>query len=430
LKTWNITATSSPSLATAEAQAQPGDTILLSGRFANTSLVPKVSGAASAPITYKAGSSGATFDGAGPYGVAAISSRAYLVLDGITFTNSSYKTAPVANKGIILRSSNHVTFQNCTLSYMQMQLIGSSDNKIINNKWREFVAVYTNGQPQTSGDMLNLVSGSNRNLIQGNDMKYAGHSLIEVGNGFGGTNADNQISGNTLSNPWYKCLILADDGAGTVVDTNQLLDANSVPTLYSTVPGQVGTLQTSSDAVQFSGSNYILRNNRISNTVATYGVVTLGGRWYVDSNHPNGVLVESLNNQIYGNTIQNSKAAAVFSFIEFLSSADISAGRTAVPRISGNLIHHNTLAGNAGTPYSWNKSPFFSTVIYHSATQAPQWVGLNGNKMDENTGFDATNAYLVDGAFKGSGASVHSVKTLAQFEALDPNHVYGNTATP
>src|SRR5207248_285597 len=100
-----------------------------------------------------------------------------------------------------------------------------------------------------------------------------------------------------------------------------------------------------------------------------------------DANHPDGVLVESKNNQVYGNTISSNKGAAGLSFIEFLGAADIQAGRTHVPALIGNQIHNNTFTGNMGTKYSWNGLTFYSTFIYHAETRAPRWVGYNGNKV-------------------------------------------------
>jgi hypothetical protein len=318
---------------------------------------------------------------------------------------------------------------------MQIQLIDSDDNQILNSTWRYFVASYVNpatGQPDanhptTSGDMLSIMLGSDRNLVQFNDMRYAGHSLIEVGNGTGmaDSNTDNEIADNYLSNPWSKNLILSDEGSGTVAEQNYLLDANSVPTLFSTMPGHMRQLQNSSDAVQFSGSNFILRGNTISNAVCTYGCVTLGSRWYVDANHPDGVLVESKNNQVYDNTISSNKGPAGLSFIEFLGAADIHAGRTHVPALTGNQVHNNTFTGNMGTKYSWNGLPFYSTFIYHSATKAPRWVGYNGNKVYANQ-VDSTNANLSDGEYRTF--AWHVVQTLARFQAGSNGDVYANVA--
>lgn len=421
MKTWNVS--TAAQLATAETSAQPGDTILLSGVFKGVPIVPRVSGSQIAPIRYQAAATGATFDAAGlTTPLVNITGRQWVVFDaGIKFTNSAYKTAPCANRGIILRNSSHIAIRSCAMSYVQMQLIGSSDNVIQTNVWREFVAVYVNGQPQTSGDMLNIVGGSHRNDIVDNDMKFAGHSLIEIGNGFGGMNSQNLISGNTLSNPWYKSLILADDGDATSVRDNQILDANSVPTLYSTVPGMVGKLQTSSEAIQFSGRNFIVRDNTIANAVAMYGVISLGARYYAQAGK--NYLIESRSNQVYGNTIQNCKGAAVFSFEQnYVPGTD-----PTIPTMTGNLIHDNTISGMTPSgAYSWDKTSHFETVIFRSFKGATPWVGLNGNKVYANAGFSSTNAYR-SSYVNAAGSTTTKVMTPAQFQASDPTNVYGNS---
>ena len=409
-------------LAKANANAKAGVTIVLSGTFTKQVLFPSGAGTATARITYEAAPAGATLNQPGyvgtiPYEVY-LDARPYVTVTGLTIENTAYRTAPVQDKGVVLRSTSHDTFTGNTFLWMQMQLIGSSFNTITNNTWHNYIGSYVNGQPQTSGNMLNLVLGSHDNLIDGNTMKNAGHSLIEIGNGTGNKerNANNTISNNALDNTWYKDIILSDNGQGTTVEDNQLLDANSVPTLYSTVPGQVGQLETSSAAVQFSGENFVLRRNTISNAVCTYGCVTLGSRWYTGVGAPaGGTLIESLNNRIYGNTFVGNHGAASVSFIEFLSSADISAGRTTVPALTRNRVYRNTFTGNSGTQYSWNGSTFYSTFIYHSATEAPPWVGENGNQVVSNR-FDSANANLIDVTY--GATTIHKVQTLAQFEAL------------
>jgi hypothetical protein len=425
-------------IAKANAIVQAGDTVVLSGSFSQQVIAPGHSGTAAAPITYLAGSAGAVLDQPGlvgtiPY-IAYFGARSFIVVRGISFTNTNYVNAPVANKGVVLRSSNHITISNCSFTHVQMQIIGSDDNVITGNTFKYFVASYVNpatgkpdpNHPNTQGDMLNVVSGSDRNLIQYNDMSYAGHSLIEIGNGFGGTNANNEIADNILDNPWYKPLILSDDGAGTIVERNHLLDANSQAVLYSTIPGQTGQLDVSSAGVQFSGNNYIFRHNLLVNNTATYGVITIGARWYTDNTHPAGVLVESMNNQIYNNTVYGNHAAAAVSFVEFLSSQDIAAGRTTVPRLTGNVIQNNIFWGNGGTPYSWNKSTFYSTFIYHSATVAPPWPagGRNGNKILGNDLDGVIDANLNDVTYNAS--LTHVVQTLSQLQASAAADVSGN----
>ncbi len=420
-------------IAKANAAAQPGDTVVLSGTFVRQAIAPTRSGTATAPITYEAGPAGATLDQPGPVGgmsyMAWFGEVSYITVQGIGFTNSDFVNAPVTNEGIVLKSSSYITIENCQFSHMQMQLIGSSHNLIQNNTWRQFVAQYVKGKPQTAGDMLNLVLGSNDNEITGNDMKYAGHSLIEVGNGTGNreTNANNVIDSNVLSNPWYDDVILSDNGAGTTVSDNQILDTNSVPTLYSTVAGRVGQLNTAAIAVQFSGENFILRNNTISNAVCIYGCVSFGGRWYTGPGAaPGGTLVEALDNEVYGNTIRDCRSAATFSFVVFLSPQDLAAGRRTVPKITGNLIHDNTIVGASGTPYSWDGSRFYSTIIYHSSSEAPKWKGLHGNKVYDNRGFSRTHGYLIDGVFP-RGVTVHKVESLAQFQSALPAFAFRNS---
>jgi hypothetical protein len=428
------------SIAKANAAVQPGGTVVLSGNFVQQAIAPMRSGTATAPITYRAAPGGASLDQPGlvgrtPY-MAWFGARSYITVDGIGFTNSNYVNAPVANKGVVLRFSSHITISNCSFSHVQMQVYASSFNTIYHNTFRYFIASYFNpatgapdpNHPWTSGDMLNVFGGSNNNVIQYNDMKYAGHSLIEIGNGFGGTNANNEISDNTLSNPWYKPLILADDGGGTIVERNLIEDASTVPTLDSTVPGAVGNLSSASAGVQFSGSNFIFRHNTLVNNTAIYGVLDLGSRWYTDPNHPNGVLVESMNNQIYNNTFSGNHAAAGVDFVVFMSSADVAAGR-AIPRLTGNVIRENIFWGNTGTPYSWNGTRTYTSLIYHAATYAPAWPsgGYNGNTIVNNDFDNAAAANLNDVAY--AGTYTHQLQSVSGLQSYAATDASGNLST-
>lgn len=434
----------------ANTTVKAGDTVVLNGSFSQQAIGPFRSGTASAPITYRSGPNGATLDlpglvSATPY-LAYFGGRSYVTVDGITFSNSNYVNAPVTNKGFVLRGSNHITITNCSFQHVQMQVYASDDNSITNNTFRYFVASYVNpatgkpdpNHPITAGDMLNIFGGSDRNLVQGNDMKYAGHSLIEVGSGSGASsvNSANVIRNNTLSNPWYKPLILSDDGGGTIVDGNTISDASTQPTLYSTVPSEGGAINSASAGVQFSGQNFILRNNVFINNSACYGVINLGSRWYFDSLHPNGVLVESLNNQIYNNTLYQNHAAASVSFVLFLSQSDVSAGLS-TPRLTGNVVKNNIFWANSGTSSSWNHSTAYSTFLYHSATMALPWAttGYGGNQVSGNDFDSVTAANVNDVAYGTTFARIR--QSLSTFQAtsgvssnlsVDPLLTYVNGA--
>ena len=424
MTTWNVTpsGTGNSALTTACANAQPGDTISLTGRWTGVSLVPTstMSGTAGNPITFQASSPGAAiFDGYGTNGVVTVNSNHnYLVFDGIEFTNTNYATLPVTNKGFIIRS-HHVTVQNCTFNYMQMQLNGAHDCLIQNNTWRYFVASYSSGQPQTSGDMLALLLGAHDNEITGNDMKYAGHSCIAVGDGITGhTYPNNWIHGNTLSNPWYRCMSLEDSASGTIVENNSLLDANSVPTLLSTAHSG---LAYSSNAIQLDGQNYVVRNNTIDNAVGIYGVISFGGRYYTGVT-PH-VLVESKNNQVYGNTISNCLTPSVFAFVQqYVPGTDAT-----VPDMTGNLIHDNIVVNMAGTAYSWDGTTHYEPVLFYSFKGATVWTGLNTNAVHDNWGFQSSSAYR-NVYYNSSASPTTTTKSLAQFNGLDAN-VYSNSAS-
>ena len=413
----------------ANAAVNPGDTVVLTGNFTHQAIAPSRSGTATAPITYTSASPGATLDQPGlvsktPY-LAFFGGKSYVTVNGIAFTNSNYVSAPVTNKGVVLKGSNHVTITNCAFTHVQLLIYASDDNAITSNTFRYFVASYLNpatGQPDpnhptTSGDMINVFGGSDRNLIDHNDMKYAGHSLIEIGsgNGAGDVNAANVISNNTLSNPWYKPLILSDDGAGTIAQGNVISDASTQPTLYSTVPSEGGAINAASAGVQFSGRNFVLRNNTFINNNACYGVINVGSRWYFDANHPNGVLVESLNNQIYNNTLYGNHAAASVSFVLFWSQADVNAKR-ALPRLTGNSVKNNIFWGNSGTAASWNNSLAYTTLIYHSASMAPPWpIGsYNGNTVVGNDMDSSTAANLNNVAY--GTKYTHVLQSLSAFQ--------------
>jgi hypothetical protein len=172
------------------------------------------------------------------------------------------------------------------------------------------------------------------------------------------------------------------------------------------------------------------------NNSACYGVINLGSRWYFDSLHPNGVLVESLNNQVYNNTLYQNHAAASVSFVLFLSQSDVSAGLS-TPRLTGNVVKNNIFWANSGTPSSWNHSTAYSTFLYHSATMASPWAttGYGGNQVSGNDFDSVTAANVNDVAYGTTFTRVR--QSLSSFQAtsgvssnlsVDPLLTYVNGA--
>jgi hypothetical protein len=400
--TWNIVpgGTGNNSLTTACSQAQPGDVVSMTGTF-NVSLTPFVSGSALNPIIFTASAPGAAIlNGSGVNGLVNIpANRNYLTFDGLLFTNTNYQTNSLnsLNKGLRVRGNHHV-FQNCTMNYMQMELLNASFCKILHNVWREFVGQYdvTTGKGKTAGDMLFIGGGAHDNEIGFNDMKYAGHSVISIGDGFGGSNPNNRIHDNIISNPWYKPLILADDGTGCIIEDNQIEDCNNVPVLLSTLAQnqlpatwpQDG-INYASQSIQFSGSNFEVRNNLIKSGVHQYGAIGFGSRWYYDANHPAGVLVESNNNKVHGNRFQSNLGAAVVSFeLNYTPGTDPSE-----PTLTGNQVYDNDIeVGNGAGPYNWDGLGHFETYMARIFKGTAVWVGMNDNLVHDNWGFGSLQA--------------------------------------
>src|SRR5947207_2804636 len=89
--------------------------------------------------------------------------------------------------------------------------------------------------------------------------------------------------------------------------------------LFSTVPSEGGAISAASAGGQFSDQNFVLRNNVFLNNNACYAVVNLGSRWYVDSHHPSGVLIE-LTGPVCRSGRYESRAGCSFSLVVRLAA--------------------------------------------------------------------------------------------------------------
>lgn len=447
--------------------AQPGDTVLCAGTWSNVGVIVHISGSAGNEITIQPEpGQHAIFDGVGSNNVILnIASRSYLTFDGIEFDNTDWVTDTANFRGIILRSSSYLQFKNCTFDHVSMTIYGcdnctigdaSSDRSNPSNVWRNMCtwvqdinSVY---QPQTAGDMLILLPNTVPNpdvqchdiLIQGNDMANAGHACISIGDGLGdaigASYADCIVRENYLHNPWYRQIAICDDGAGTIVEDNDFRDGTTDQYLYSTVPGQVGALKTSSNAMQLTGAkNYIVRRNLFRNNVCTYAALDIGSWWYQQGTW---YLVESMDNEIYENVFWSNEGAAAIAMIQFYTQADATAGRlngagaAAAPRLTGNDIHDNVIKHGVGTVYDWTANPDQSAtgsaqyrpIMVHAVTKVAAWTGLNGNLVyDNELDVDASEVLLLDfyDTTPNPDVVVHTPKSLSQFNGLDAN-VYGN----
>jgi hypothetical protein len=244
--------------------------------------------------------------------------------------------------------------------------------------------------PWTIGNLLWIRQGSSYNTIRFDDLKYGGHSLIAVGSGWDATsNAANIISDNQLSNPWYEVMQLADDGQGTVVERNTISDSATEPTLHATACCNQGQVVASSGGIEVSGSNYIIRNNILTNNVSYTGVIHLGGYWHSDSNHPTPALVEAQNNQIYENKITNNRGPAAIAFVVWYTRADRDAQR-AQPLLTGNTVSNNVVSGNSGSAAGYWDDGTFADLLYFADSYVPPFPGNFGGNSVRGNAFQTT----------------------------------------
>lgn len=433
----------------ANVAAHAGDTVFLRGQFTAQAIAPRNSGTSASPITYRALSPGAAvIVGNGPVDATNPSSlryeayfgaRSYVIVDGVSFTNPDYAAHPLVYDGVRILLSDHITITRCSFEHVPVVIEHSNDNVVESSTFRSYVSSYVNpatgavdaNHGMTAGDFLRILGGSARNAIRKNDMRYAGHSLIEVGSGRNDApNPGNVISDNVLSNPWYVPVMLANDGAGTVIEGNVIEDASSQPALYSTVCCAQNTLSVSSSAMQIIGTNYIVRNNTFTNNVAQRGVITLGAWWYVDSLSPSGIFAQAQGNQIYNNTVYANHGAAGVSFVVFYGDDDAAAGRPQ-PQLTNNLIANNLFYANTGSSASYWGGAAYNDILYYSVTRANAWAAgsFGGNEIISNafqapTANDTVLAYTMSDGRSQARTSY----SLAQFQSAFGGAVRNNVA--
>lgn len=142
--------------------AVAGDTVrVLSGNYAETVTVPK-SGSAGLPITYSA-APGVTVTGNGKASGGSafwISSKSYVVIDGLTVTGT-------ADYGIYVSGSNHITISNNHVSYSGKPVSGSTKVGIYLTA-TSASTITGNVTDHNTQDGIRLTTGAVNNLVSNN----------------------------------------------------------------------------------------------------------------------------------------------------------------------------------------------------------------------------------------------------------------------
>ena len=303
-------------LSGASAAAVAGDTVYLRDGTYSEQLVPSGSGTASQPITFAAfPSESPKISGVSDPALWLIQ-RSYIVIDGLTVTNvGGWGRLEDATYNIIRNS----TFTAATIvgTTGGLKLVRSSYNKVLDSTFDD-------------GNDNITIQESDRNVVQGNTISTARHSLLSLRCG-----NYNVVRGNTFSNPDEKDLEIYDcEGTS---DAPVKLDA----TKRNLVEGNViaDSEPSSSDydynGIQFAGQQGIVRRNVFRDDMG--GGINF--QYYSDESLYNN------RNRVYNNTFYNNRCYGIVG-----NSGDST--RYYDNRARNNILYKNTSCSGAATQTS------------------------------------------------------------------------------
>ena len=354
------TARAFDTLAGAAAVAAPGDTVLIRGGSYGEVLQPQRSGQAGAPISYRGypGES-AVITGATLAPGVELSGRSHLVIEGLEVRGVRRWLYALDTHDCVIRGNTFAqALDSGGSSKTGLFFQEATRNRLLDNLIDD-----------STQDNLSLIK-SDRNLVQGNTLRRAAHTLwtIKCGN-------HNVLRGNDFHNEHQKIGEIYDcDGVGFDHQFD-LVDA----TRRNLVEDNVFSYTASSgDAspyagIQYAGQEGIIRRNRFHDTVGPGLSMTLYG----------GEAEHNTDNRVYHNTF----ARTDFAGIELSGSQSYSFG--------GNVFKNNVLARSRfvanDTRWSWYTGELDGQPVQLLTGR------LDGFLFDTNCFFDtqADQLYLI-----------------------------------
>jgi len=293
------------SLEKANAEAQPGDTIVLLDGNYSTSIAPARSGSDGAPITFVAANEHqATFsDGFASAPAVLLTGRGHVIVDGIKSVNVSRWVR--AESG-----AHHITIRNCFFK--------DADG------WESMRFRATLGRITVSGchiengtDSLHI-RGGEQHLVENNTFVEASHTCLVLM-----AVKRSVVRGNRLSNAQEKCM-----------EVFSLRDAYDPPqkSEYNLIEGNVFG-PTSLSGIQYAGNRSILRRNVFVDGAVGMNWAHYGGS--DPSDDPEAWWVEE--NRFYNNVIYGCEQAVLTTTLLTLQ------GKGGVTR--DNVMRNNIIAG-------------------------------------------------------------------------------------
>jgi len=365
-------------LAGAASAAQAGDTVLLRGGTYGQALTPPRSGTAAAYITYRnyPGET-PTISGIGDVAISLLN-RNYLVVEGLTVADSTGWGRVESSNYNIFRG-NHFLRAQSTGTTGGLKFVKAAYNKVQNNTFDE-------------GNDSITVQESDRNLIEGNTVTKARHSLLSVRCG-----NYNVIRGNVFHNADQKAAEIYDcEGTS---DAPVKLDAtkHNLFDLNAFTFTRADAADYRYNAIQYGGQNGIVRRNVFYENQG--GGVNF--QIYAD---------ESLYNyghRVFNNTFFNNRCYAV-----------AASGDTNTARYYGNLVKNNILYRNVSCSGAATQTGVGNTTAVRLESNA---VTTSSPGFASEAGHDfrlAAGSPMIDaGAFATKTSSAGSGTTMTVDDA-------------
>ena len=197
----------------------PGDVLLVrGGTYADQLFVTVTDGTADKPITVQAyPGEKPIIGGHSGYGAFIIAEKPYYVFDGL-----SYEGMFDGNYVFWIHDTHHITLRNISIKNFanDMVLLHSCADVVIENSYFD-----TTGNPAESGFGEHIwVAGSSRVLIQNNTLIRAGHASISLidDNRNGNRSVNNVIRNNRIEQHWGGGIYVGNYSRANLVDNNQI----------------------------------------------------------------------------------------------------------------------------------------------------------------------------------------------------------------
>jgi len=400
---------------------------VLHGTYAET-VYPQYSGTAGNPITYLA-DPGVTVTGQPgtptvAYSAFAVSTKAYIVIDGFNITQTS-------SKGIYVDTSNHITISNNHVTYAGASSQFHPYEQGIYLKTTTYSTVIGNTVDHNTCIGIRLLNGSDYNTVS-NNLSFSNYSVVETdaaGIEMTGASFNTVINNITYSNEDSGINVYVNSSTGEQSTDNLIIgnlsyengdhgiDVNNSP--YNTIVANTvhgnGTVGINMEGEASTGSHHSTVINNIS---AANGFTppsgSFGGNLRVDANSTTGTTLDY--------NLVNRESALVQIEWGGITYVSLAAFRAAVPAQEVHGLEGNPLFV-APVPSALRSTgvPYVGAGVvgnYYLMPGSPAIDSANSNAPSEPLVDIAGNSRIDDPGTPDTGVGVRTYDDRGAYEFL------------